>query len=257
MSAGFSVYIAEDEPLARESLLGMFLGVPGWHVIGSADNGETALHECLLRPPDVLLTDIRMPRLNGLELVACLREEVERLNAVFITAYDQHAIAAFRLAAVDYLLKPVADSEFQACLARVKKRIAEQRALHLVQENHPQFDALLRHQRKQLRRLVVRSVGRTEIVPLSDVIAFSADGNYMEVVTATRRLLHRQTMKSLLAQLDQDAFIQVHRSVIVAKVQVRALKNTAEGMLVLTSNGTEFPVSQRYVDDLRRALSNS
>ncbi len=252
MSSEFTVFLAEDEPLARESLLQMFDAFPRWRVVGSADDGARALQGCLDTAPDLLITDIRMPRLDGLELVAGLRVDLPRLQTVFITAYDQHAVAAFRLAAVDYLLKPVTDTEFAACLARVEIQLRRQRLDTLVID--APLDALLRDQRARVRQLVVRSVGRTDIVPLKDVIAFHATGNYIEVITATKRFLHRQTMKALIDTLDPAMFVQSHRTAIVAVARIRAIEKRDSGWDIALDDGSRHPLSARYYADIAKHL---
>jgi two-component system LytT family response regulator len=253
MSPEFTAYVAEDEPLARESLLRMFDPFPRWRVIGSAGDGAQALHECLDAAPDLLITDIRMPRLDGLELVAGLRAEWPRLQTIFITAYDQHAVAAFRLAAVDYLLKPVTDAEFAAGLQRAETQLRRLR-LDDRADADSGLDALLRNQRARLRQLVVRSVGRTDIVPLADVIAFRATGNYVEAITAGKRFLHRQTMKALIDLLDPDVFVQTHRTAIVAVARIRAIVRRDDGWEVLLDDGSRHPLSASRHPDVSRRL---
>ncbi len=262
MSKNFTVYVAEDEPLARESLLHMLAAFAHWQVVGHAGDGEQALHGCLETTPDLLITDIRMPRLDGLELVAGLRAQLPTLQVVFITAYDQHAVTAFRLAAVDYLLKPVTDAEFAECVSRVENQIRAQqqlKAMAVVSDNaeHNEvslapLDAFLRDQRARLRHLVVRSVGRTDIVPLRDVIAFRATGNYLEVITASKCYLHRQTLKSLLDTLDPKTFVQIHRTAIVAIDQIRCIEKRESATEIVLADGKRFPLSVRYAEEVRK-----
>lgn len=249
-----SVYIAEDEPLARAALSAMFQALPGWNLIGAADNGRQALQECLQRAPDLLVTDIRMPLLDGLELVAALRAEMPQLHVVFITAHDQHAVTAFRLAAVDYLLKPVANAEFDTCMERVAESLRQRHTLQKLQALGEPLDTLLRQRRDSLRHLVVRSIGRIDIVPLTEVIALHADGNYVDVITARRSFVHRETIKSLLDRLDPTAFIQVHRSAIVALAHVRGIDRAVSGNQVLLDNDQAVPVATRYLLALEAAL---
>ncbi len=252
--AEHTVYIAEDEPLARSALDTMFQVLPGWRVLGSADNGRQALQDCVVQPPDVLVTDIRMPLLNGLELVAALRSGSPHLQVVFITAYDQHALAAFRLAAVDYLLKPVTDHEFRTCIARVTETLRQQHTLQRLDAIGTPLDILLRERRDALRHLVVRSIGRIDIVLLSEIIALRAGGNYVDVITAKRTFMHRETMKSLIDRLDPNLFVQIHRSAIVAIAHLRGVDRGESGTQVLLDNDTAMQVGARYVSALEAAL---
>lgn len=226
----------------------MFNAFPHWRVIGCAADGAHALQGCLDNAPDLLITDIRMPRLDGLELVAGLRADLPHLQAVFITAYDQHAVAAFRLAAVDYLLKPVTDAEFAACLHRVETHLRRQRQDPPATDTP--LDALLRDRRMRVRQLVIRSIGRTDIVALKDVIAFRATGNYVEVVTATKRYLYRQTMKALIDALDPAAFVQTHRAAVIAVARIRAIEKRDKGWEVRLDDGSRYPLSARHHADI-------
>lgn len=249
-----AVYLAEDEPLARAALAGLLRDVPGWTLIGDADNGEQALRDCLHNPPDVLFTDIQMPMLGGLELAAALRRDRPGVHVVFITAHDQHAVQAFRLAAVDYLLKPLATSDFRACIDRVEQRVRERRSLPVPDGSPSPLDALLAAHRQPLRSLIVRSIGRMDVIPVREVIAFRATGNYVEVITAGRTLLHRQTIKSLIESLDPHAFVQTHRTTIVSIKHIRAIEKRDGSTFVALPDGLQLPVSPRHQPAVERCL---
>lgn len=241
--------------MARQALLAMFDAYPSWRVVGNADNGERAFEECLASRPDLLLTDIRMPRLNGIELVAGLRPLLPGMRVAFITAHDQHAIAAFRLAAIDYLLKPVSDAEFLACLRRVEQDVIRQRRADAKDRAAPPVDALIRQQRERIEHLVIRSVGRIERVPLHEVVAFKATGNYIEVITTSKRYLHRQTMARLLDQLDPRAFVQTHRSAIAAIDRIRVMRRSERGGELELDSGLTLPVSGGFQEAVARIIA--
>lgn len=249
-----TVYIAEDERLAREALVDMFATLPRWQVVGAAENGRLALEACMARAPDVLVTDIRMPLLSGLELASALRSASPATQVVFVTAYDEHAVAAFRLAAVDYLLKPITDAGFSACLARVEEVLRRAQLAHQLATAGVSLERLLQERRHTLRHLVVRSLGRVDIVPLADVVLLRADGNYVNIVTAQRTWLHRETLKSLSERLDPARFLQVHRSTIVALAHVRGLERSNTTAQLRLSDGTLTPLSSKYLPEVERAL---
>jgi DNA-binding LytR/AlgR family response regulator len=246
--SAISAFVAEDEPLAREALVDLVGRLPGWVVAGDAADGRAALEACLARPPDVLFTDIRMPILGGLELAAALRAEGLATQLVFITAHDAHAVEAFRLAAVDYLLKPVAGADFRRCVERLETHARDARALARV-------DALLARERGWLTRLVVRSVGRIDVVPLSEVMLLRAEGNYVHAVTRRGSFLHRETLKSLEQRLDPEAWVQVHRSAVVPLREVRCVLRGPAGARVRLADGAEVPVSATYLARLEAALA--
>ncbi|MCH9685834.1 MAG: LytTR family DNA-binding domain-containing protein [Deltaproteobacteria bacterium] len=249
-----TVYVAEDEPLARDALVQMLEAIPGWDVIGAADNGERALQECLEHQPDVLITDIRMPRLDGLELCAALRTECPAMQFVFVTAYSEHGVAAFRLAAADYLLKPISDAEFQRCIARVQEAVRRQQAMERLDAAGVSIDALLKRNPGALQRLVVRSVGRVEIVPLSEVVAFVAERNYIDIIGRNRTWVHRETLKSLMTKLQPGRFVRIHRSVIVAVDNVRGLERQGARTMLTLDTGATFAVGARYVERVQTLL---
>jgi two-component system LytT family response regulator len=167
---------------------------------------------------------------------------------VFITAHDAHAIDAFRLAAVDYLLKPVAGADFRRCVARLEAQVRDTQALARV-------DALIARERGWVTRLVVRSVGRIDVVPLSEVVLVRAEGNYVHVITRRGSFLHRETLKSLEQRLDPEAWVQVHRSAIVPLREVRSVLRGLAGVRVELVNGTEVAVSATYLPRLEAALA--
>lgn len=250
----FTAYVAEDEPLAREALVAMLERTKRWRIVGTASDGRTALVDCLRDPPDLLLTDIRMPRLDGLELCAALRAEGTRTRFVFVTAHAEHGVDAFRLAAVDYLLKPVDDAGFAQCLERVEETLRGRLALAHLDDTGVSVEELFRLGSASVQRLVVRSVGKVDIVPLRDVIAFKAERNYIDVVTTTHTWMHRETMKSLVERLDRRAFVQVHRSVIVALARVRGIERSGMRASVVVDNGDKYPIGASFLSNVERAL---
>lgn len=227
-----TAYVAEDEPLAREGLLALFAEAPGWTVVGHSGDGARALEECLALRPDLLLTDVRMPKVSGLELAAELRGAALPIEIAFVTAHDAHAVQAFRVAAVDYLLKPVRTADFHECLRRAVRRIADGRGPAAP-------DA-----RGFLQAIVMRSAGRLDVVPVAEVVAVRATGNYLEVRTATRTFLHRQTMDGLAEALDPAEFVRVHRSHLVARRHVRAVVRTDDTAAVVLTDGERLPISR-------------
>ncbi len=248
----FTAYVAEDEPLAREALVAMFRKTQRWRVTGTASDGKAALIDCLREPPDLLVTDIRMPQLDGLELCAALHAERSRTAFVFVTAHAEHGVQAFRLAALDYLLKPISDADFARCLDRVESSLRSRLALDHLGEAGVTADELLRLGGGNVQRLVIRSVGRVDIVPLRDVVAFKAERNYVDVVTDARTWMHRETMKSLADRLDKRTFIQVHRSVIVAVARVRGIERSGLRTNVLVDTGERYPVGASFLPAVER-----
>lgn len=237
-----TAYVAEDEDLAREGLLELFARAPGWTVVGHTGDGARALDECLALRPDLLLTDVRMPLLSGLDLAAELRRRRAPIEIAFVTAHDAHAAQAFRVAAVDYLLKPVNTADFHECLRRAERRLAGAR------------DPAPGDGGGFLQAIVIRSVGRLDVVPVAEVAVIRATGNYLEVRTSARVFLHRQTLEAMAAQLDPREFVRIHRSYLVARCHVRALLRNGDAATVVLADGLRLPVSRSFQAAAQRLL---
>lgn len=202
--------IAEDEPMLRAQLRAR-LG-EAWPDLGEiieAENGEQALALILERTPDVVFLDIRMPRKSGLDVARAL---AGRCHVVFVTAYDEYAIAAFDEGAVDYVLKPVTAERMARVVTRVKARLAS-----------PPLDlaALLRNlaardESTAPLKWIRASLGNAmQMIAVDDVVYFRAEDKYTKVVTRDAEALIRKPIKDLYDELDQEAFWQIHRATIV------------------------------------------
>ena len=202
--------IAEDEPLLRAQLRARLTEAwPELAIVGEAENGEQALALTEAHKPDVVFLDIRMPVRSGLEVAQALGGSV---HVVFVTAYDEYAVAAFDEGAVDYILKPVTAERLSKVVTRVKERLV----------NAPLDLAAV------LERLVGRtggagalkwvraSLGSTmRVIPVDDVLYFQAEDKYMKVVTNDTEALIKKPIKELYDELDHEAFWQIHRGTIV------------------------------------------
>lgn len=245
-----AVVIAEDETLSREALCELVGACAGWRVSAVAHDGVEALGLCLGDPPALLISDVRMPRLDGLDLAAELRAANVPTEIVFVTAFDDYALSAFRVAALDYLLKPIDDRSVHDCLARVRARLDAS-----LRSGEPgALEEFLQERRASMRHLAVRSTGRVEVVPLDRIVAIRAQGNYAELVGATRAWLHRETMTSLSGRLDPARFVKIHRSAIVAIAHVERIERSAAMAAVLLDNGLRVRASPHGARLLERMI---
>ena len=200
--------IAEDEPLLREELAELLASLwPELAVVGETADGIATLQALEKHAPDVLFLDINMPGLNGLEVA---RQASGRCHVVFVTAYDQHTLAAFEQGAADYILKPVQAARLATTVARLKERIGRPA---------PALEGLLRELGGGSRgflRWINASQGQTvRIITVEDICYFQADSKYTRVVTAEGESLIRKPIKELSQELDPASFWQIHRSTIV------------------------------------------
>ena len=240
--------IAEDEPLMRERLLGALKEAwPELEIQGVARNGIEALKLWNTHRPDVLFLDIRMPGKTGLEVAA---EVGDAAHIVFITAYDEYAVDAFKNGAVDYLLKPVDVERLTAAVARVKKRLATQpqdmTALlaQLLNRAHKSAD----NKPAKLKWIRASLGNQTRLINVDEVLFFQSDTKYTRIVMKDTEALMRSPLKELVEGLDEEIFWQVHRGVIVnANAIDRAVREAPEKLIIYLKGHKEtLPVSRQY-----------
>lgn len=258
--------IAEDEPVLARTLSRLLAEVwPELQVIGVAEDGPSAIELALEHTPDVLFLDIKMPGKTGLEVAEVLADDWPEEQAeplfVFVTAYDEFAIAAFAHAAFDYMLKPVTAERLALSADRLRRRL-EQRA------NTPREGAMSSlMQRVQSisapadqpaeRIKVIRAgVGNTvRMIPVSEVICFEATEKYVNVVTATGEALVRMSLRELMSRIDATDFKQVHRSVLVNFNCILSATRDEVGHYSLTLRGLQRPLKvSRAFGHLFRAM---
>jgi DNA-binding LytR/AlgR family response regulator len=250
--------IAEDEPLLAQALAADLARLwPELQIVATVGDGLSASAQALALQPQVCFLDIRMPGASGLDAAQALAEDwpdgVPFPLLVFVTAYDQYALAAFEAQAVDYLLKPVDPARLAACVARLKQRLADVALpAAATTASPPALDQAL----DQLRALLSAGVGsaaaapqpRLEViqagvgntvhmVPLADVLYFEAADKYLRVVTAEREHLIRLSLRDLLPRLDPALFWQVHRSLVVRATAITTATRDESGKVLLQLRG--------------------
>jgi DNA-binding LytR/AlgR family response regulator len=254
--------IAEDEPLLAERLVAL-LGQcwPELNVVAIAPNGIEALAAVERERPDIAFLDIKMPGLTGLEVAA---ELADRLGAgepapaiVFVTAYDEHALQAFELAAFDYLLKPISEERLARTVARLKAAIARPAGIETLAGQLQRVLAAARpHAREPVLRHIQAGSGNTvRIIPLEEILYFRASDKYTSVATRDRReALIRTPLKELLERLPPERFRQIHRGTIVNLDQVaEAVRDDAGRVALRLKHGTEtLAVSRVYAELFRQ-----
>lgn len=197
------ILIVDDEPLARQRLRDLITDIGEYAIVGEASNGVEALTLINERAVDILLLDIRMPIMDGIELAQHLRQYDQPPSLIFTTAYDHHALQAFELNAVDYLLKPIRTERLAVALAKARPLLLKQ-------------SAALRTLQRTRDHLTIHERGKVLLVPLAEVLYFRAELKYLSVRTVERTYL----LEASLNQLEQEygaAFIRLHRNALVAK----------------------------------------
>ena len=240
----YRVLIVDDEPLARERLKRFLLDDTNFDSVGEAGDGLAALDWLRSSSADIVLLDIRMPGLDGLATA----EKISALPAapvvIFCTAYDEHALAAFRVDAVDYLLKPIRREDLGQALGRAANRLSAARVSAAEEGNRSHISA--------------RTHSGIKRIAVADILWFSADQKYVTAhyneQDTVREVLIDETLKYLEEAL-AGQFIRIHRSILVATEAIDQLHTAADGA-VLTLAGTkeELPVSRRHVAGVRRFI---
>ncbi len=254
--------IVDDEPLARERLHELLDDRSDAMIVGEAEDGLEAADAIRNMDPDLIFLDVQMPGLSGIDVI----EEVGREEmpvTVFVTAYDQYAIKAFDLAAVDYLLKPFDDERFEEAFERARTRIVDQdadaisrRLLRMLQEKDPSLlDEEKASDESYLERIAVQGRGKARIVSVDDITHITADGSYAELHTPDGTHVIRERMKALSSRLDPSEFVRVHRSAIVRLDEVEMILRSGGGnYAVRLEDGTTVSVSRGRIEEVQDRL---
>ena len=254
------VLIVDDEPLAREGVALRLQQEPDMQVVGECAGGSEAIRAILALQPDLVFLDIKMPRVSGFDVVNAVGPE-HMPPVIFLTAYDQHAIEAFRIHAVDYLLKPVDDERFQESLAHARQEILKSK----ISRQGQQLTALLKGMdvapvhdavASDSERLVIRANGHVYFLRAEDIVWVEAEGDYVSVHTKDKSHLIRETMKNMELRLTGQGFQRVHRSSIVNLDYVRELiaLDSGDHHIVMRDN-TKIKLSRSYRDALYTRLN--
>ena len=239
-----TVFIAEDEPLARDVLRDAIYAHPGLRLVGEAGDGASALAQINHVRPDVVFMDIQMPEMTGLEV---LRRLECAPAIVFTTAYDQYAVTAFELNAIDYLLKPFTRARFDAAVARLLESPTPPREI----VDHALAQATQRGPAR-LERILVRDRGRIFPLSLNEIAYLKADSKYTAIAARDQTFLVRIGISELEAQLDPARFIRVHRSALVNLDFVDSMKADDQSQLVIQMrDGTTLTASREASKVLR------
>jgi two-component system LytT family response regulator len=232
-------FIVDDEAPARAKLRIWLAKQPDVEITGEFADGLGAAQGIIAASPDVVFLDVQMPGLSGLEVAAQLEPDDAPL-VVFVTAYDAHALAAFDLNAVDYLLKPYDEERFHRALDRVRER------LHL--PGRPaSVVRLARAQTGVSERLLVPVSEGLRLIDSASVHTLEADDNYVHVHTANERYLLRRTLRDLLQQLGERRFVRIHKSIAVNIAEIDALTPLFKGDYELRlRSGKMLRLSRRY-----------
>ena len=254
MTVALRTIVVDDEQLPRERIVNLVRADRELELIGEAEHGAAALDAIVELRPDLVFLDIQMPELDGFQVIAALDDDV--LPAiVFVTAFDEYAIRAFEVDAIDYLLKPVTSERFAAAVGRVLSRVEGHdaslgKSIRAIASRAAESRATA-----PTTRFVARRGSKHYFVRVADVDWIEAVGNYVRLQTGDKSHLIRETMKGVEAKLDPAEFVRVHRSVIVAVERIQSIESREHGeYLVTMQGGTKFVSSRGYSERVRALI---
>jgi two-component system LytT family response regulator len=247
------VLIVDDEPPARRKLRALLEREPDVEIVGECANGEEAIASVQRTRPDLLLLDVQMPGLDGFDVIEALGP-ARAPAVIFITAHDVHAVRAFEVHAVDYLLKPFDRERLRLAVARARE--AAGRGAETGGQTEGKLRAILAELNRPVR-LVVRSHGRVLLLRAEEVDWAEAADNYVILHVGAESHMLRETMNGLESRLDPSRFARIHRSRIVNLDRIRELLPAFHGeYVVVLENGTKLPLSRSYRDRLASLLGD-
>lgn len=246
--------IVDDEPISRRGIRAQLKSEKDFEVISECRNGDEAVQVIETESPDLVFLDVQMPELDGFGVVDAIGP-ARMPPVIFVTAYDRHALRAFEIHALDYLLKPFDDERFAAALERARRHIEHQDIDNLERRLRGLLDEL-QPRRKYVDRLVIKSAGRIFFLSVAEIDWIEAADNYVRLHAGTESHLLRETMTSLEKKLDPDQFVRVHRSRTVNIRKIKELQPMFRGEYdILLRNGTRVETGRGYRHRIQKLLT--
>ena len=241
------VIVVDDEELARALLRELLAAHADVEIVAECGNGFEAVKAVTEKKPDLLLLDVQMPKLDGFDVLELIGTEVP---VIFTTAFDQYAIKAFQVHAVDYLLKPFGAERLAEALVRARSRILSREALPakaLVSE--------ARTGRAPLERILIRDKADVHVIPVAKIDYFEAQDDYVSLKVGDRTLLKEQTLAELEQLLDPNRFVRIHRRYLLNVARLAKIEQSVtDSRVAILHDGTELPISRSGYAKLREIL---
>lgn len=248
--------IVDDEPLARKGVRQFLEEDPEVEILGECGDGVEAVEQIKALHPELVFLDIQMPEMDGFAVLDAINPD-ELPIVVFVTAYDQHALHAFQVHALDYLLKPFEEERFQEALARAKAQLRQKNGSQLTRRIIEMLDGS-RDERQAPGRIMVRNAGRITFVRVEEVDWIEAQGDYVCLHCQGKKHLVREKISDMETQLPADRFLRIHRSTIVSIPRIKEMQPLFHGeYAVLLQDGTRLTMSRSFRDRVFERLSGT
>ena len=250
----FKAIIVDDEEYAREIVRSLLQEDDTVEIVASCADGKAAISAIKKHQPDIVFLDIQMPEVNGFEVIAQTRE-FHTPRYIFTTAYDEFALKAFEVNAIDYLLKPFDDDRFFSALQRAKEKANDQQNQALAQQLQAFIAANKREEQPYLKKLSVRTGGKIHFVSEEQIDWIEADNQYVRIHTSTKVHTHRESLNYLEKHLDPAVFVRIHRSIMVNVNRITSLEPHFKGdFMVILDNGTRLKMAKSRKEALRSVM---
>lgn len=237
--------LIDDEPLARMVLRDLLQNFDDIEILGECANGYEGVKSITELKPDLIFLDVQMPKINGFEMLEILEHPP---NVIFVTAYDEYAVNAFNVNAIDYLLKPIALERLEQALDKVRKNMATSVDQQIVEPKNIVLP-------EQMQRVVVKDNGEIKIIPLTQLMYVEAADDYIKLYTADRYYLKHFTMSKLSQQLPEEQFVRIHRSYFANISFIQKIELVEKDQYhVILHNQTRLPISKTGYSTLKIIL---
>ncbi|MEO1653621.1 MAG: LytTR family DNA-binding domain-containing protein, partial [Bacteroidota bacterium] len=250
--------IIDDEFLARRKVESLLKPYPYVKVIGEARNGAEAVNLIHLKSPDLIFLDVQMPDFGGFDVIQKLNPNQALPYIIFTTAYDQYAVQAFEVQAIDYLLKPLEAERFRAALEKARQQLHLEQSEATNAQILQMLKSLNQEENDYRSRFEIKEKGRLIQVQVEDIYCLAAQGNYIELITAEKKYLYRSTMQALENEMDKKEFIRIHRSYLlnIRYIQSCRYLNNHEYRFGL-KNGQEIVSGRAYYTQIQDYLAQN
>lgn len=249
--------IVDDEVLARERIASLLNKEKDIDVIGECSDGEEALQKINSLKPDLVFIDIQMPMMSGVEVIKNLDEYLPEV--IFVTAYDEYAVDAFEMNALDYLLKPFDQERFIKTLARAKQRLLAKNTIEISEKLNNLIRAFSQNKpgEKYLTKFVIKSAGKISFINVDEINHIEAEGNYLTLHTNNSQNLYRDTITNIAEKLNPEIFVRIHRSYIVKIENIKEMQSHFNGEYIITlKDNTKLKSSRSYKTEVEKLLKH-